>query len=401
MAQQGSPVTHTQQFSYDPLGNRTSFNLDGAAATLYYGSTTHQLQSMVGVVSPTYLGGAMSLTYTYNNANRLTQLQSSGATIATYGINGLGQRVRKDAGLATTLFVYDEQGRLLGEYDGTGQLIQETVWLDDLPIATLRPTGTGMPTPIAVHYVHADHLGSPRAVTRPTDNQLLWQWDNTDPFGNNAANENPTGLGTFKYGLRFPGQYYDAETGTHYNYFRDYDPAIGRYVQSDPIGLKGGANTYGYVKSRPVRLTDPFGLKAQICCKRIPGLLFAHCFVNEVADSPTAATCTNCPSQTRRVGLQGPSPWGSSQYDDAGEIKTNDPFDNPTESACGDWNSDCAVGSCIDRQKNQYANPSYYNAPLGPNSNTFAGTISRACNISGPNGRWFSPGWSNSPAGPK
>jgi len=259
VAQQGNPVTHTQQFSYDALGNRTSFNLDGAAAALYYGSNTHQLQSMVGVVSPTYLGGATSLTYTYNNANRLAEVKSSGATLATYGVSGLGQRLRKDAGLITTLFVYDEQGRLLGEYDGTGQLIQETVWLDDLPIATLRPTGTGTPTPIAIHYVHADHLGSPRAVTRPSDSLLLWQWDNTDPFGNNAANENPAGLGTFMYGLRFPGQYYDAETSTHYNYFRDYDPSIGRYAQSDPIGLRGGINTYLYVTD-PLTQTDPEGL---------------------------------------------------------------------------------------------------------------------------------------------
>jgi RHS repeat-associated protein len=261
VAQQGNPVTRTQQFSYDALGSRASFNLDGAAATLYYGSNTHQLQSMVGVVSPTYLGGATSLTYTYNNANRLAEVKSSGATLATYAINGLGQRVRKDVGLITTVFVYDEQGRILGEYDGTGQLIQETVWLDDLPIATLRPTGTGTPTPIAVHYVHADHLGSPRAVTRPADNQLLWQWDNTDPFGNNAANENPAGLGTFRYNLRFPGQYYDAETGTHYNYFRDYDPAVGRYEQSDPIGLRGGLNTYAYVGSFPIGDSDAEGLQ--------------------------------------------------------------------------------------------------------------------------------------------
>ena len=82
--------------------------------------------------------------------------------------------------------------------------------------------------------MHADHLGSPRAVTRPSDNAIMWRWDNTDPFGANAANENPAGQGTFKYALRFPGQYYDAETGTHYNYFRDYDPTIGRYEESDP-----------------------------------------------------------------------------------------------------------------------------------------------------------------------
>ena len=63
-----------------------------------------------------------------------------------------------------------------------------------------------------------------------------------------------------------PGQYYDAETGTHYNYFRDYDPAIGRYRQSDPVGLLAGLSTYSYVSGRPLSLLDPFGL-AEICKK--------------------------------------------------------------------------------------------------------------------------------------
>ena len=135
-------------------------------------------------------------------------------------------------------------------------------------MATLRPIGTGNPTPIASYYVHADHLGSPRAVTRPSDNAIMWQWDNVDPFGVNAANENPAGQGSFRYALRFPGQYYDAETGTHYNYFRDYDPSIGRYEQSDPIGVRSGPSTYGYVYQSPLRFVDPKGLAASETCEQ-------------------------------------------------------------------------------------------------------------------------------------
>jgi RHS repeat-associated protein len=91
----------------------------------------------------------------------------------------------------------------------------------------------------------------------------MWQWDNLDPFGVNAPNENPSGQGTFRYALRFPGQYYDVEVGTHHNYFRDYDPAIGRYEQSDPMGILGGVNTYVYVGGNPIGALDPYGLAPQ------------------------------------------------------------------------------------------------------------------------------------------
>jgi RHS repeat-associated protein len=90
----------------------------------------------------------------------------------------------------------------------------------------------------------------------------VWRWD-SDPFGTTAPNENPSGLGEFRYNLRFPGQYYDQETGLHYNYARDYDPSTGRYVESDPIGLGGGTNTYTYVGGDPVSQFDPFGLTQQ------------------------------------------------------------------------------------------------------------------------------------------
>jgi RHS repeat-associated protein len=88
----------------------------------------------------------------------------------------------------------------------------------------------------------------------------VWRWDHGEPFGNDVPNNNPSGLGAFDFPLRLPGQYYDRETALHYNMFRDYDPSIGRYVESDPIGLKGGIHTYAYVLANPLMLADQLGL---------------------------------------------------------------------------------------------------------------------------------------------
>ena len=262
VAQTGSPPTHTQQFAYDAIGNRLNITVDGAVMNSAFSANSNQLQVLAGSLSGNYLLGSGTWTFKYGNANRLAMVLSGSTVIATYRVNAMGQRVSKNVGGVIVYFFYDEQGRLVGEYDGWGKLIEETIWLEDLPVATLRPTGaTGIPTPVSIYYVHADHLGSARAVTRPSDNKIMWQWDNLDPFGANLPNENPAGQGIFKYNLRFPGQYYDTETGAHYNYFRDYDPTIGRYEESDPLGISRGSNTYVYALGSPLRWPDQYGLE--------------------------------------------------------------------------------------------------------------------------------------------
>ena len=185
--------------------------------------------------------------------------------------------MKKTAG-AETYFAYDEAGRLIGEYDTTGAPIQELVWLADTPVASVRPVA---PSGFAVFYIWADHLNTPRVVSDAA-NQVRWEWANANPFGAHLPNENPGGAGAFNFNLRFPGQYYGGETGLHYNYFRDYDPGIGRYVQSDPIGLKGGTE---YLRLCEVAVCCSTSILKAYACKcavgrrKIAKGLIDHCWV--------------------------------------------------------------------------------------------------------------------------
>jgi RHS repeat-associated protein len=177
--------------------------------------------------------------------------------IGSYKNQGKGKNSTTTTAAATTgtgslyiYFAYDEAGHLIGEYDQNGNLIEEHIWLGNRPLSVA--------TPSAIDYVTTDKLDTPRAIT-DSNKALVWSWS-SDPFGNGDANTNPSGLGLFTYSLRFPGQYYDAETGHNYNYFRDYDPTTGRYIESDPLGLFGGINTYGYVNGNPIAYIDFYGL---------------------------------------------------------------------------------------------------------------------------------------------
>lgn len=118
----------------------------------------------------------------------------------------------------------------------------------------------------SLYYIHADHLNTPRLITDENNNIVWRNLPTTEPFGNSPVEEDPSGTGNrFVFNLRFPGQYADRETNTHYNRFRDYDPQMGRYLQSDPIGLAGGINPYTYVNGNAVSLFDPDGLDATVC----------------------------------------------------------------------------------------------------------------------------------------
>jgi RHS repeat-associated protein len=256
-------------YSYDPVGNRLSRNhqngTDILTESYSYAATGNRLITVNsndnGVTdqrqfsyddhgNPIAISATTStLTSIYNHANRLASVSKSGVT-TSYTYNALGQRVSKATGGQSAIhYLYNEAGQLLGEYNVNGQPITQYVWLDGQPLAQITAGG--------VYYYHNDHLGTPRALT-DANQQLVWAATYL-PFGKASV-----AVETVTNNLRFPGQYFDSETGLHYNYFRDYDPRTGRYVQSDPIGLRGGINTYAYVLSNPLRNSDFYGLQSTI-----------------------------------------------------------------------------------------------------------------------------------------
>ncbi len=104
-----------------------------------------------------------------------------------------------------------------------------------------------------IHFLYTDHLMTARLAT-DQNQTITWRWDG-EAFGGGEPVESGAVVN-----LRFPGQYFDFETGLYYNYYRYYDPSTGRYITSDPIGLDGGLNTYGYVGGNPIAQIDFFGL---------------------------------------------------------------------------------------------------------------------------------------------
>ena len=275
---------------YDANGNRTGTALNGIANTYTTDSASNRV---VGISNPTRSlaydaagnttadTGAIPYTATYDASNRLGSVAANSQT-TNYSYNAHGQRVAKvtestavvvcspspsgklicamrpQPAPVVTRFAYDQQGRLLGEYDSVDQTIQEFVWLGDTPIAVVAPEWINNTYSTVAYYIHADHLNTPRQITDQAAN-IRWSWD-AEPFGAPAPNTNPSGLGTFTFNLRFPGQYFDVESGLSYNWHRDYDAGLGRYTQSDPIGLAGGINTYAYVGGNPISRVDPTGL---------------------------------------------------------------------------------------------------------------------------------------------
>jgi RHS repeat-associated protein len=272
------------------------------------GPTTRQLSYIAtGNLAANDNGAGTVVSFGYDQANRLVQVANQSQSLGFYLYNFLGQRVVKSTAGSVTHFHYDRGGHLIAESDGSGNVLREHLWLGDMPV--------GLAAGGALYFVHPDHLGTPQRITDAGQSVV---WDIAlAPFGG-VAQLTPSLIDN----LRFPGQYADAEAGLSYNFFRDYDPSIGRYVESDPIGLGGGINTYAYVDGNPISNTDPAGLCPVCLIPFIPELVEGGVAAFEVwtgitvsAEATAAATSVAIAGATIVNAMPaGLSPAEQSQY---------------------------------------------------------------------------------------
>lgn len=249
--------------TYDGVGNRMSRTDNGAATTYGYPAASHRLLSAatagntrwfntnaVGNIDAWHGADGMYNAMSYDAYLR-PKSHARNSITTDYRFNALDQRVMKSTagGSVSWRYIYTGQNRMLAErYSNSASNTSQWtsyLWLGGQPVGLVKGN--------TLYWVHADHLGRPEGVTNAAK-QVVWRSANW-AFNRGIVIDQIGG-----YNLGFPGQYYDAESNLWQNGFRDYEPTIGRYMQSDPIGLAGGISTYGYVGASPTAFIDQLGL---------------------------------------------------------------------------------------------------------------------------------------------
>ena len=358
----GSVMSRT--YDYDPNGNITSI-LDAVeppgnetfenAGTYAYDTGTNILAETQGEANVVYdydeNGNTISAnnrTFIYDLSNRLITVQDSGVTIAQYVYNALNQRIKKILPSETRIFHYDLQGHLIAETDSNGVMLAEYFYLGDQSLAMIRPAE-------AVYYFHNDHLETPQILTDDSQN-VAWKAF-YKPFG-----EAITSVQNVENLFRYPGQYFDQETGFHYNWNRYYDPKTGRYLTPDPIGLKGGFDLFVYAMNNPLISIDPSGLDCTSDEDCLKCMVYAEARGNN-------SICLKAVAWTIKNRVRGPLNFRN-QTTICAVCKAKVPGSNRYEYDAYDkanW-KDCCDNTCIDdpgKKKDLEAVKEALN-PLGP-----------------------------------
>ncbi|HWM94596.1 MAG TPA: RHS repeat-associated core domain-containing protein, partial [Thermoanaerobaculia bacterium] len=459
---QGDGPWGNRAWTYDKIGNRLTFART-SEPTQTYAYSGGGNNPKLSTVTPAPGWGTGSWSYSYDAAaNQTSVLESNDegtvqTTLYDVAADGRLSALRTDTGPSRTDFLYDGRGFLREAlltvsgssdeilvnpvYSSSGRLMartEEREWTG----ATIGPDGeddvsaqmstettrifyfAGQPvaqltTGPELLYLTVDHLGTPVLATDGTG-AVVWA-GGVEPFGTvwTAALDNPdpdpitarrlrrasapalSRLSSEKVFLRYPGQWASdafrvtsTQEEVYYNVHRWYSAGTGRFIQPDPLARSGALKQnggleqlYGYSQANPLLLTDPLGLRSRVCCRKIPALPADHCFIQTEQEGAS----TTCALHGGRF-----TP-GEEAY--TGQIRDNTTFDDPKESECGEWNESCKVDQCVIDTAAGYSNPSVYNGALGPNSNTFAGTIARTCGLQKPPKDGWTRGWDhNKPA---
>ncbi len=246
--------TGNYDYSYDNLGNRLDFGgeYDVSGKLLEDSTYKYTYDQRGNLIKQVTLDDKQVETFTYNDLARLVgyskSIDSQLATQASYVYDATGRRISKTVNDVETRFSWNGNS-LIAEGSAADPLAQKY---------TYGPTGFSpmqMTNSAGTASLVADHLSAPRAAL--IGSSPVWE-NSYSPYGVDKGEYN----NSFDLNIRLPGQYADNEKGSFYNRFRDYNPNIGRYIQSDPIGLLGGINTYGYVYGSPINYTDSYGHSA-------------------------------------------------------------------------------------------------------------------------------------------
>jgi RHS repeat-associated protein len=208
----------------------------------------------------------------------MSEFRINGILQASYKYDAMGRQAIRTLtwpSPVTIHSVFDSQGRRIAEYnETTGALIREYIWLGWEPVAVIEGS--------AIFHIRTDHIGRPVFATSRAFNQssspgvVVWSATYT-PFGGVT-----TSTGT-PITARFPGQWFQSESGLHQNWMRDYDPTTGRYLEADPLGLIDGASVYGYAGQSPIMNADPsgqcFGPAIIVCPEIIAGVVLLSLYL--------------------------------------------------------------------------------------------------------------------------
>ncbi len=304
-ATRGAPLFESESWQYDPTGNRLSHLVGAGVVTndeYSYDPNSHRLTKIDGPEGASLRAydangntlsghlGSESAVYGVDNRLREFVAEDKGAGVnRRWHYNGRGERVATQivtgtiAGSPYEFFVYDSSGQIASiVYPEWGQgsvavkttgeptRFEEIIWLDNTPVARVFSTAASV---LSAHAIHSDHLNTPRALSNlqlqggQPSGTVVWRWNlnqfdanGSNTFGAQGDDTNPDGNAVHtSFRLRFPGQLHDQASGLHYNYFRNYEPSTGRYVESDPIGLWADTTTYAYGTGNPNTFFDPSG----------------------------------------------------------------------------------------------------------------------------------------------